>query len=103
MTDTATIHPFEKAGLGAAPFTFTGVTKQTYQAHHSAPVQPGTSCDYCSTGIMFVCGVRGADGREFKVGCDCIQKIYAKGTKIRSWIDRKANEIKKRDAAERRV
>ncbi len=68
-------HPFEKAGLGVAPFRLVGVSQSTYQACHGAPIQPGTSCDYCGTGIMYVFMVQGACGSKFKVGCDCVEKV----------------------------
>lgn len=73
--ETSTIHRFEAAGLGKAPFAFTGkVTEKTYCACPGAPVQPGSKCDYCGTRIRYEFWVRSADGREFKVGCDCIYK-----------------------------
>jgi len=82
MTDTNhadTIHKFEAAGLGRAPFKVLGCFESKYQACHGAPVQPGSSCDYCGNGIMQVFRVRGADGREFKVGCDCVLKAGDEG------------------------
>lgn len=72
------IHPFEQAGLGTAPFKFLGSFRSVYQAipgDPSCPLQPGSSCDYCGQGITQVCRVRGADGREFKVGNDCVAKV----------------------------
>ena len=69
------LHPFERAGLGKAPFYFLGLTEKTYQACHGAPVQPGGSCAYCGTGIRYCCRIKSADGREFIVGCDCVQRL----------------------------
>lgn len=68
------VHVFQRAGLGFAPFHFIGFSKMAYQACQGAPVQPGTSCDYCGTGIMYVCHIKSADGKTFKVGCDCVNK-----------------------------
>ena len=69
------LHRFEEAGLGVAPFRFTGVvTEKTYCACQGAPVQPGSTCDYCGTCIRYEFWVADAMGREFKVGCDCIHK-----------------------------
>jgi hypothetical protein len=68
------IHRFEAAGLGTAPFTVEGMRVMKYQACQGAPIQPGSSCDYCGQGIMLVFAIRGADGRRFKVGCDCVLK-----------------------------
>lgn len=68
------IHAFERAGLGKAPFRFVRFEVRKYQACPGAPIQPGTCCDYCMTGIMGVYWIRSVDGREFKVGCDCVAK-----------------------------
>ena len=68
------MHVFERAGLGKAPFRYCGMTESKYQACHGAPVQPGSSCDYCGQGIMYVCEISSADGRRFKVGCDCVAR-----------------------------
>src|SRR5262245_4254165 len=71
----ATVHPFQRAGLGLAPFRFVGLDTCIHKASHDAPAQPGTSCDYCSTGIMYVCHIESSDGKRFKVGCDCVRKL----------------------------
>ncbi len=71
---TTWIHPFEKAGLGKAPFQCVGFTVKKYQACADAPVQPGDSCDFCGTGIMNVFEIQSADGRRFVVGIDCVEK-----------------------------
>lgn len=71
----APIHPFEKCGLGRAPFRCVGFYESKYQAipgDPSCPVQPGSSCDYCGNGIMNVFVIKSCDGKQFKVGCDCV-------------------------------
>lgn len=68
------IHAFERAGLGLAPYTFVGLEKRTYQACYGAPTQPGASCMFCATGIVYLFWLRSADGKKFFVGSDCIQK-----------------------------
>lgn len=68
------VHRFEQAGLGKAPFRFVGYETKTYQACQGAPIQPGTCCDYCGTGISGVYWIRSSDGKNFKVGCDCVLK-----------------------------
>lgn len=73
------VHPFERTGLGKPPFRVVGFSVQKYQACHGAPIQPGSSCDYCGTGIMNVFHIKGADGATFKVGIDCVQKTYDVG------------------------
>ena len=73
MTDQ--LHVFERAGLGKAPFKFFKYTEETYQACHGAPIQPGGCCDYCGTGIIRTCWIKSADGKEFKVGADCVLRV----------------------------
>ena len=68
------MHVFERAGLGKAPFRFVGSFEKVFQATPDSPRQPGGTCDFCGTGIMICCAIRGADGREFKVGSDCLRK-----------------------------
>lgn len=63
---TVSVHPFEIAGLGHAPFYFECVVDTG---------KTTTSCDYCSTGLRYVCWVKSHDGRQFKVGIDCIRKL----------------------------
>lgn len=70
------IHPFERAGLGHAPFRSAGYAQAIFKPHPDAPARAGTSCDYCGTAIMDVFFVRSADGRKFKVGSDCIRKVF---------------------------
>lgn len=67
-------HPFEKAGLGRAPFQFIGMSEKVYVACPGAPEQPAGTCDYCGNGIRYVFHIRSADGKEFGVGCDCVRK-----------------------------
>ncbi len=69
-----TIHAFEHKGLGKAPFHVTGFSECIFRAAPDAPKQPGTCCDYCGTGIMYVCHIQSSDGKMFKVGCDCVMK-----------------------------
>lgn len=76
-----TVHKFELRKLGKAPFRCVGYLKNVYVACQGAPEQPGGTCDYCGTGIMHEFHVLSADGRRFKVGCDCIQKIGDEGLK----------------------
>lgn len=70
------IHPWERAGLGCYPYKFLRCTEEKYQACHGAPIQAGTSCDYCAAAIMTAYHWRSACGREFKVGCDCTERGF---------------------------
>lgn len=78
---TNMVHQFELAGLGKAPFSLIGHEYKVWRAHPGAHAQPGTCCDYCGTGIMDVFWIRSADGRKFKVGCDCVAKVGDSGLK----------------------
>lgn len=95
---TKMTHVFETAGLGVAPFRFVRSYESKYQACPGAPVQPGSSCDFCATAIMTVCVILSADGREFKVGCDCVEKTGDAG--LRRFVTEIQRE--KRAAATRR-
>lgn len=82
MNDT--IHPFEKVGLGKAPFRFVGfehkigplVIKEEGGVTFTvgSPGQPMGSCAYCGQGIAECCWIRSADGKEFVVGNVCVGK-----------------------------
>lgn len=74
----AGLHRFERAGMGKAPFRVVGYGREVFQAipgDPSCPLQPGTSCDYCGTGIMDVAYIESSDGQKHKVGCDCVEKV----------------------------
>ena len=86
------LHPFERAGLARAPYRFVRAYTSKFQACQGAPVQPGSSCDYCATGIMLVYVLRGSDGREFKVGCDCVQKMCRKGERVLTDVEKAARK-----------
>lgn len=102
--ERSAIHRFEQAGLGEAPFRFTGtVTEKTYCACQGAPVQPGSTCDYCGTCIRYEFWVKSADGREFRVGCDCIHKTGDRGLIQQiSAAERKLRDLKNAAAKARK-
>ena len=68
-------HPFEKAGLGTAPFSCTHVSENVF-ALPDGTSKAGGCCDYCGTGIRWEFWIKGsiAGARQFKVGCDCVAK-----------------------------
>lgn len=73
---TETIHPFEKAGLGLAPFRFSHVTENVFVTPGLVgSTKAGGTCDFCSNGIRWEYWVKSADKKTFKVGCDCIAKL----------------------------
>ena len=101
-----TMHPFEKAGLGLAPFRFVdfyvkrgpikienrdGTTTQV-----GAPGQPMGTCQYCYQGIANICVIESADGRRSEVGCDCVKKVGDKG------LGREVGRVKREHERKRR-
>lgn len=84
-------HPFERAGLGRAPFRFVGMVEKTFQSCPGAPIKAGGCCDYCSNGIRYVFNVRSADGKTFGVGSECIRKVERADNRL----------VKSAEAAER--
>ena len=109
------IHPFEKAGLGNAPFKYVGTSYEVGPMKMAdgittigAPGQPMGTCDYCGQGIAYVCRVESADGKIFRVGMDCVNKLFRDDNKTPSqqaranaqdpvWreIDRKRRQIQR--------
>jgi hypothetical protein len=89
-----TIHKFEAAGLGRAPFKFVGMVKQDI-AYGQAVVNseefraggilittaPGGACAYCGTYILNMFNIKSADGKVFHVGSECVQKTGDAGLK----------------------
>jgi hypothetical protein len=98
MNKNTEVHPFEKAGLGKAPFHCTGMVEKTYQACDGAPVQPGSSCDFCMTAIRYCFLIEGIDGKQFKVGCDCVRKLGRIDNQLSAEVEayRKSAEGQKR-------
>lgn len=87
---SSAVHPFELAGLGKAPYVFTGVTESVFQAAPGEPARAGSSCDFCPASIRWCFWLRSADGKKFKVGCDCIRKSGdTKLIKVADVADRK--------------
>jgi len=85
---TTAMHPFERAGLGKAPFRYVGIEAQ--EISHGERVigsvggcqvttQPGGTCAYCGHYIVNMFMVESAEGRRFHVGCDCIRKVNDSG------------------------
>jgi hypothetical protein len=110
-TQNDTIHKFEIAGLGKAPFKLVGFYKMPSNAlaehnpdgYNSAlramPKGAGCgSCQFCGIGLINNFIIKSADGKINAVGCDCVQKVGDKGltTKIKE-MQRLARK-EKRDA-----
>jgi hypothetical protein len=83
MADPAIVqamHPFEKAGLGKAPFHVVGVEIRRGPIEiqpglfSGAPGQPMGCCAYCATGIAECWLIRSADGKVSVVGNECVRR-----------------------------
>jgi hypothetical protein len=84
--DPSTAHPWERAGLGKAPFFYLGVSEKRgpivieqrdgTTLTIGSPGQPMGTCAYCLQGIVECHHVRSADGKKFTVGCDCIARVH---------------------------
>lgn len=95
MCATATensIHAFEKAGLGKAPFRIVGVGNKVGPLRYTdpksgltmevgSPGQPMGVCKFCGQGIMECWSIKSADGNIFDVGCECVRKTGDAGMK----------------------
>lgn len=114
MTTTGPVHIFEKAGLGKAPFRLVGVEtsadRAALNAHRAANGQCyttnlcGGTCDYCGQAIFNVFRIESADGKDFKVGCDCVRKTGDAGlTRVIDDQVRKIERDKRRAAKVRRL
>jgi hypothetical protein len=70
---TTSTHPFEKAGLGYAPFRCVGC-RENWFVMPGFGRKPGGTCDYCGTGILYEFVIKDKNGKSFVVGCDCVAK-----------------------------
>ncbi len=96
-------HPFERAGLGLAPFRFVGVVTKVYVSCPGAPAQPGGCCDYCSNGIKYVYNIRSADGKTFGVGSECVRKIERHDNRLVKTIEAAERALKRKQAQAKRA
>jgi hypothetical protein len=85
LANVSTIHAFEAAGLGKAPYRFNGVSVRVGPmplpdgSMVGAPGQPVGTCKFCGTGIKYCFDLTSADGKDFYVGCECIKKSGDRG------------------------
>jgi hypothetical protein len=91
VDERAVLHPFERAALGRAPFRYAGYSENAVKVGDE--VRPGGSCDYCSAAIRHQFHVRSADGRTFKVGCDCVEKLGRADNRLVSEVERKVKAL----------
>ncbi len=94
------MHVFERAGLGKAPFRCVGAHEE-YITHPDGTTQASGSCQFCGMGIRNVFMIRGADGKMFKVGSDCVARTGDEGL-IKSYKTHPAVRQLNRDKAQAR-
>lgn len=113
-TVETSIHCFEKAGLGKAPFRYVGEEYQDIRYGSrvigsiggcAVETKPGGTCAYCSTYIVNMFVVESSDGNRFHVGCECIKKTGDAGLvrKVEAAVkkmNRERREAKKKLEAE---
>jgi hypothetical protein len=94
-----TVHAFELAGLGKAPFRFLGVRENAHTIPGTTINKPGGSCDYCLESIRWEYRIQSADGKTFKVGCDCVAKVGDAG--LRRYVDAARRNVERKQRAAR--
>lgn len=72
IAEEVKVHPFERSGLGKAPFRFVGMKEKVHVAGDH--VQAGGTCMHCGMGIRYCYWIESADGRQSYVGSTCIGK-----------------------------
>lgn len=102
VIDTDTQHPFEKSGLGVAPFSYAGMTERVI-TYPGGVTQPSGTCDYCGMGIKYCFGVESSDRRRFEVGSECIFKLNRADNATTKIITAVAAEVKRIESARRKA
>ncbi len=69
---TGTVHPFERAGMGKAPFRLCSEGEKERQRRLGGGF---AFCDACGTQISRVFYVKSSCGKVSMAGCDCIEKL----------------------------
>jgi hypothetical protein len=101
-------HPFERAGLGKAPFRFIALRDTAEGANADnglvkvgeldgvaeVHTKPGGTCAYCGTYIIVMVDVVSSDGHKFHVGTDCAEKTCGKHL-----VDAVKTAVRKRNRA----
>lgn len=99
---TASTHPFEKAGLGYAPFRCVSCRENWFEMPGFGR-KPGGSCNYCGTGILYEYVIKDKNGKTFVVGCDCVEKTGQQVDDFRKVRLQHARERRAVKATERRA
>lgn len=93
------LHPFEKSGLGTAPFRCVGHERRVVKIGDT--IRASGTCDHCGTGIADCFVILSSDGKRFVVGSSCVAKTYREvDAKVPLDIRRAIAEVarEKRDA-----
>jgi hypothetical protein len=75
----AKLHPFEMT-IGPGPYQYVGFgcieISERFGARYSGPeLERGCgTCAHCGTAILNIFVIRAGDGKNYGVGCDCIEK-----------------------------
>lgn len=86
---TATLHPFEIAGFGRAPFRFVRLQQKV-----NADGFPCGTCDYCGAGVRYEYILQSFDNKpEFRVGCDCVEKTLQGNNVLLSDVTRAKKRV----------
>lgn len=114
------MHPFEKSGLGKAPFRF--VTMFSFPAPSLGEQNPnaymeacqeaaniakshgvrGGICEHCGMALMNNFIIRSADGHKHVVGCDCVAKTRLSDAALARAVEAAVKAREKTKRAERK-
>lgn len=81
-------HPFERRGLGAAPFRFVALRREA------------GGCAFCGRLIAWACVIADVGGHEAVVGTDCVRRTCA-GDRLSDEVERELKWHKKQAAEQR--
>lgn len=97
--NAAAVHPWERAGLGVAPYKLVGTANVSFRACMGAPVQPGGTCDFCGQGLRLVFSIRASCGSTFRVGCDCVRRVCSPAEGVLTQVEASERKHKRKIAA----
>lgn len=102
METVVRCHPWEKAGLGRAPFRFVGMYQELFRMPDGS-VKAGGTCNYCGQGIRYCFKVVSSDDKSFVVGCDCIARCHMPAERIVTEAEKALKDFRRKARAEARV
>ena len=91
ITNGASVHVFQSAGLGTGPFKLSHVTAE------------GGRCEFCNTSILWRFYIKDQNGGTFFVGSDCVMKTGDAGLMkvVEAEVKRRQGEARKAKEAEK--